>query len=29
MMFESYYYQQYCIDKIIENSEVGLFLDMG
>ena len=29
MMFEAFYYQQYCIDKIIENREIGLFLDMG
>lgn len=29
MTFEPYPYQQYCINKIIENSSVGLFLDMG
>ena len=29
MMFKPFYYQQYCIDKIIQNNEVGLFLDMG
>ena len=29
MIFEPYPYQQYCIGRIIENSSVGLFLDMG
>lgn len=29
MKFEPYPYQQYCVDKIIENSSIGLFLDMG
>ena len=29
MKFEAKYYQQYCIDKIIEQPELGLLLDMG
>lgn len=29
MKFEPYPYQQYCIDKIIHNPSVGLYLDMG
>jgi SNF2 family DNA or RNA helicase len=29
MKFVAKYYQQYCIDKIIEQSELGLLLDMG
>ncbi len=29
MMFKPYEYQQYCIDSIIYNRAVGLFLDMG
>lgn len=29
MKFMPYPYQQYCIDRIIRNTEVGLFLDMG
>ena len=29
MKFEPYPYQQYCIEKIIHNSSIGLFLDMG
>lgn len=29
MEFEAKYYQQYCIDRIIEQPELGLLLDMG
>jgi len=29
MIFKPYPYQQYCIDNIIYNKAVGLFLDMG
>ena len=29
MRFEPYPYQQYCIDRIIENMMVGLFLEQG
>ena len=29
MKFVPYPYQQYCIDSIIYNRAVGLFLDMG
>ncbi|MDO4301238.1 MAG: DEAD/DEAH box helicase [Clostridia bacterium] len=29
MKFEAKYYQQYCIDKIIEQPKLGLLLDMG
>lgn len=29
MKFEPYPYQQYCIDRIISNNSIGLFLDMG
>lgn len=29
MNFEPFYYQQYCIDRIVGSPEVGLFLDMG
>jgi hypothetical protein len=29
MIFKPYQYQQYCIEKIIENPATGLFLDMG
>ena len=28
-VFNPYPYQQYCIDSIIYNRAVGLFLDMG
>lgn len=29
MKFEPYPYQQYCIDRIISDNSIGLFLDMG
>ena len=29
MIFKPYPYQQYCIDRIIQNPSVGLMLDMG
>ncbi len=29
MKFQPYPYQQYCIDSIVYNKTVGLFLDMG
>ena len=29
MIFNPYPYQQYCIDSIIYNRAIGLFLDMG
>ena len=29
MMFNPYPYQQSCIDSIVYNRAVGLFLDMG
>ena len=29
MRFEPKYYQQYCIDRVIHQKEVGLLLDMG
>lgn len=29
MMFKPHPYQQYCIDRIITDPAVGLFLDMG
>lgn len=29
MKFEAKYYQQYCIEKILNQNEVGLLLDMG
>ena len=29
MKFMPYPYQQYCIDRIIYNRAVGLFIDMG
>lgn len=29
MKFEPYPYQQYCIDRMISQKELGLFLDMG
>jgi len=29
MRFKPYYYQQYCIDKIIKNPAIGIWLDMG
>lgn len=29
MKFDPYPYQQYCIDTIIKNPSIGLFLDMG
>jgi hypothetical protein len=29
MIFKPYAYQQYCVDSIIYNRAVGLFLDMG
>ena len=29
MIFNPYPYQQFCIDNIIYNHAVGLFLDMG
>lgn len=29
MKFMPYPYQQFCIDNIIYNKNIGLFLDMG
>ena len=29
MKFIPYPYQQYCIDKIIRNPVIGLYLEMG
>lgn len=29
MRFNPYPYQQFCIDRIVENEAVGLFLEMG
>ena len=29
MKFKPYPYQQYCIDRIVNDPAVGLFLDMG
>ena len=29
MIFNPYSYQRYCIDKILKEKAVGLFLDMG
>ena len=29
MRFEPYPYQQYCVDRIIRDNSIGLFLDMG
>lgn len=29
MKFEPFNYQQYCIDRLVSDSELGLFLDMG
>lgn len=29
MIFKPHKYQKYCIEKIIELNNVGLFLDMG
>ena len=29
MIFKPHPYQQYCIDKVIQNNALGLFLDMG
>ena len=29
MMFRPHPYQRYCIDKMLDRSELGLFLDMG
>ena len=29
MRFEAKYYQKFCIQKILENPELGLLLDMG
>lgn len=29
MKFNPYPYQQYCIDRIISDPYLGLFLDMG
>ena len=29
MEFNPYPYQQYCIDSIVYNRSIGLFLDMG
>lgn len=29
MMFKPHPYQQYCIDRIISDRALGLFLDMG
>ena len=28
-VFNPYPYQQYCIDRIVRDSAIGLFLDMG
>lgn len=29
MIFKPHAYQSYCIDKIVEQNKIGLFLDMG
>ena len=29
MEFRAHQYQQYCIDRIIRDKRLGLFLDMG
>lgn len=29
MKFMPYPYQQYCIDRIVNDPAIGLFLDMG
>ena len=29
MMFRPHSYQQYCIDRLLTDPAVGLFLDMG
>lgn len=29
MIFKPHSYQQYCINKIVEQNKIGLFLDMG
>ena len=29
MIYEPHDYQRHCIDKIVEQERVGLFLDMG
>lgn len=29
MMFKPHPYQQYCIDRLLGNPALGLFLDMG
>lgn len=29
MEFRAHQYQQYCIDRIISDKRLGLFLDMG
>lgn len=29
MKFKPHDYQKYCIQKIIDNNNLGLFLDMG
>ncbi len=29
MIFRPHDYQQYCIDRLLADSKLGLFLDMG
>lgn len=29
MMFKPHPYQQYCIDRIVNDPAIGLYLDMG
>ena len=29
MIFKPYPYQQYCINRVVNDTAVGLFLDMG
>lgn len=29
MMFKPHPYQEYCINRVIQQNKIGLFLDMG
>nr|DAY27143.1 MAG TPA: hypothetical protein [Caudoviricetes sp.] len=29
MMFKPHPYQAYCIDRVVKQNKIGLFLDMG